>query len=302
LVAYVVPGPGHRADPAVLRRHVAGSLPAHMVPAAFVTLDTLPVTAQGKLDRAALPAPDTEPEHPAQASRPPRPGTEEDVCAAVAEVLGAPAVDPDDDFFERGGDSILAIRLVGLLRARGLALATRDVFEQRTAAGLAARADAAGDPDRTPEPRRPAPAAGPFPAPPMAHWLYDAGGPADAFSQTMIVRTPPLPGTEPLLRALQHVIDSHDALRTTLLRGPHSAHAAARLRLDPAPQGTPDAADCLRHVPVDGAPHEAVLAAVLDRARAELAPEQGRMLRAVWLDAGEREGRLALVVHHLAVD
>ncbi|KAF3468931.1 non-ribosomal peptide synthetase [Streptomyces sp. Tu 3180] len=302
LVAYVVPGRGHRADPADLRRHLAGSLPAHMVPAAFVTLETLPVTAQGKLDRAALPAPGAEPAPPPRASRPPRPGTEETVCAALAEVLGTTTVGPDDDFFEHGGDSILAIRLVGLLRSRGLGIATKDVFQHRTAAALAAHAATGGDPDDVPGPRRTAPATGPFPAPPMAHWLHDSGGPVDTFSQTMIVRTPPLPDTGPLLRALQHLIDSHDALRTTLLRGPRSAPAAARLRLRPAPQGTPDAADCLRRVPVDAAPDESVRTTELTRARAELAPEQGRMLRAVWFDAGDREGRLALVVHHLAVD
>ncbi len=293
LVAYVDPAPGRSADPGELRRHLVGSLPAYMVPSAFVTVDGLPVTPQGKLDRSALPVPDAA---PVEVSRAPRSGGEEILCAAVAEVLGLTAVGPDDDFFELGGDSIIAIQLVSRLRARGLALATRDVFEQRTAAALAARL---GDTGTAVTPDRSGPVTVPYPGPPMAHWLYATGGPVDAFSQTMVVRVPPLPGAEPLVHALRHVIDTHDALRTRLLRGSASAPAAERVRFLPAPPGTPEAESCLRRVPADG---DTVRAAELDRARGELAPEEGRMLRAVWFDAGDRDGHLALVVHHLAVD
>ncbi|MFC4496458.1 amino acid adenylation domain-containing protein [Streptomyces ovatisporus] len=300
LVAYVVPA--DTADepvPAELRRHVAALLPAHMVPSAFVALAELPVTRQGKLDREALPAPD----HlavTAATSRAPRSGTEATVCGVFADALGIAAAGPDDDFFELGGDSIIAIQLVSRLRGHGLAVTTRDVFECRTAAALTGRAAAAGAP--APEPARPVVDGGPFPAPPMAHWLSTLGPSADAFSQTMTVRTPPVARPDALRQALQHVVDSHAALRTTLLRGDPDAPAAERLRLTTAPRGTPDAAELLRRVETDGAVREEVRDAELARARAELAPEEGRMVRAVWFDAGDRDGRLALVVHHLAVD
>ncbi len=296
LVAYVVPAgadPGHPE----LRRHLAALLPAHMVPAAFVTVDRLPVTPQGKLDRAALPAPDPA---PAASARTARPGAERTVCETLAEILGLETAGPDDDFFELGGDSIIAIRLVSRLRAHGLSLTTRDVFERRTAAALAERA-------AVPAPApRPVPRAAPgdtFPAPPLAHWLDGLGAHADRFSQTMTVTTPPIRDAALLHRALRHVLDAHPALRTTLLGGAADAPAPARLLLRTAPPGTPDTTGLLRRVPVTGAgvPDD-VHAAAVDRARGELAPRQGRMVRAVWFDAGDRDGRLALVVHHLAVD
>ncbi|SCK10285.1 non-ribosomal peptide synthase domain TIGR01720/amino acid adenylation domain-containing protein [Streptomyces sp. WMMB 714] len=300
LVAYVVPeeAAGEPA-PAVLRRHLAALLPAHMVPAAFVALRELPTTRQGKLDRAALPAPER-PEAGGSAARAPRSGTEETVCGVFADALGLAAAGPDDDFFELGGDSIIAIQLVSRLRGHGLAVTTRDVFECRTAAALAERAAAAGE--SAPRAARPTAGGGPFPAPPMAHWLSELGPSADAFSQTMTVRTPPVPRPGALRQALQHLVDSHAALRTTLLRGDPDAPAVERLRLSTAPPGTPGAAELLHRVDVDGALSAETYGAELSRARASLAPEEGRMVRAVWFDAGERDGRLALVVHHLAVD
>ncbi|GAA3989769.1 hypothetical protein GCM10022384_42160 [Streptomyces marokkonensis] len=298
LVAYVVPAAAD-ADHPELRRHLAALLPAHMVPAAFVTLDRLPVTPQGKLDRAALPAPDPT---PAASTRTARPGAERTVCETLAEILGLEAAGPDDDFFELGGDSIIAIRLVSRLRAHGLALTTRDVFERRTAAALAERA-AAPAPAPAPRPERRAAHGDSFPAPPLAHWLDGLGDRADRFSQTMTVTVPPIRDATLLHRALRHVLDAHPALRTTLLGGAADAPAAARLTLRTAPAGTPDAAALLRRVPVSGgAVPDDVHAAAVDRARGELAPRQGRMVRAVWFDAGDRDGRLALVVHHLAVD
>ncbi len=302
LVAYVVPGAAD-ADPPELRRHLAALLPAHMVPAAFVTLDLLPVTPQGKLDRAALPAPD-----PTQAvsdrldrlARPARSGAEQIVCEVMAETLGLAAAGPDDDFFELGGDSIIAIRLVSRLRARGLSLTTRDVFERRTAAALAERAAVPAPP---PRPVRRATDGDSFPAPPMAHWLSELGARADRFSQTMTVTVPPIHDAALLHQALRHVIDTHAALRTTLVDGAADAPAAARLLLRTTPPGTPDATGLLRRVPVSGAAvPDDVHAEAVDRARGELAPRRGAMVRAVWFDAGDRDGRLALVVHHLAVD
>nr|AGN74876.1 nonribosomal peptide synthetase [Streptomyces griseoviridis] len=295
LVAYVVPAAADAGHPE-LRRHLAALLPAHMVPAAFVTLDRLPATPQGKLDRAALPAPDPA---PAVSARTARPGAERTVCEALAEILGLQAAGPDDDFFELGGDSIIAIRLVSRLRAHGLSLTTRDVFERRTAAALAERAAV---PAPAPRPVRRAAHGDSFPAPPLAHWLDGLGAPADRFSQTMTVTTPPIRDAALLHRALRHVLDAHPALRTTLLSGAADDPATARLLLRTAPPGTPDTTALLRRVPVTGAVPDDVHAAAVDRARGELAPRQGRMVRAVWFDAGDRDGRLALVVHHLAVD
>ncbi|CAM5233046.1 D-alanine--D-alanyl carrier protein ligase [Streptomyces griseomycini] len=134
LVAYVAPVAGARPDPALLRRRVAEVLPEHMVPAAVVVLERLPVTASGKLDPGALPAPEFSAGPDVREPGSPR---EELLCALFAEALGVERVGVDDSFFDLGGDSIVSIKLVTLAREAGLDVAPRDVFAHRTVAALA---------------------------------------------------------------------------------------------------------------------------------------------------------------------
>jgi hypothetical protein len=133
LVAYVVLDRGGPVDPGELRGFVADRLPGHLVPAAFVVLDRLPLLPNGKLDRSALP----EPQFAGTAYRAPRTPREEALCAVYAEVLGLPRVGIDDDFFAAGGDSLLAMRVVS--RARKVLetdVPIGLVFECRTIAEL----------------------------------------------------------------------------------------------------------------------------------------------------------------------
>ncbi|MGC9535806.1 amino acid adenylation domain-containing protein [Streptomyces sp. UG1] len=136
LVAYAVAtSPDAPLEPLALRRTLAERLPAHLVPAAVVVLDDLPLTPSGKLDRRALPAPDFT--QTAAAFAPPCTEPEKALCGLFAEVLGLERVGVHDDFFERGGDSIVSVRLADRARRAGLALSPRDVFTHRTPAGLA---------------------------------------------------------------------------------------------------------------------------------------------------------------------
>ncbi|MFJ1933125.1 amino acid adenylation domain-containing protein [Kitasatospora sp. NPDC088160] len=138
LVAYVVPdGAAQPPTAAALRAHLRGHLPDHMVPTAYVLLGALPVTANGKLDRRALPEPQT---HVESRAREPRTPAERTLVAVFAELLGVPAVGPEDDFFLLGGHSLLLIRLVERIHAEfGVDLPVKTLFEAPTPAALAQR-------------------------------------------------------------------------------------------------------------------------------------------------------------------
>ncbi|MCB5908820.1 non-ribosomal peptide synthetase [Streptomyces pinistramenti] len=145
LVAYVVPADGSRTDARELRAHATRALPRHMVPTSFVSLDALPLTSRGKLDRRRLPAPD---DAAATERRGPRTVHEELLCGLFAQVLDVPAVGIDDDFFALGGHSMLATRLIAQVRAvLGAELSIRTLFDAPTVAGLAEELtrDTAGD-------------------------------------------------------------------------------------------------------------------------------------------------------------
>ncbi|WP_274914307.1 non-ribosomal peptide synthetase [Streptomyces sp. WZ-12] len=138
LVAYLVPAAGADAAalaPARLRSLLGAHLPDYMVPAAFVTLDALPLTANGKLDRTALPAPDRA-ATAVGAHVAPREDDERAMAALWSEVLGLTQIGVHDNFFDLGGDSLRAVALAGALREAGLAVAVRDLFEHRTVARL----------------------------------------------------------------------------------------------------------------------------------------------------------------------
>jgi nonribosomal peptide synthetase DhbF len=137
LLGYVVPSPGAVIDPIALRHELARRMPDYMVPSVIMQTVSIPLTTNGKLDRRALPTPEFQ---PSQHARAPRTAHEETLCSLFKEVLGLDQVGIDDNFFEIGGHSLLAMRLVSRIRTMlGNELSIRNLFEAPTVAGLADR-------------------------------------------------------------------------------------------------------------------------------------------------------------------
>ncbi|WP_236052062.1 amino acid adenylation domain-containing protein [Nonomuraea cypriaca] len=134
IIGYVVPAPGHQPSGADLKAELTAHLPAFMVPTAIMTLDTFPLTPNGKIDRAALPAPVYGTAEHSNARTP----AEEILAGLFAEILNLPTVDIHDNFFDLGGHSLLATRLISRVRdVMHTELTVRDLFESPTVATLA---------------------------------------------------------------------------------------------------------------------------------------------------------------------
>ncbi|WP_216369122.1 condensation domain-containing protein [Streptomyces griseofuscus] len=239
------------------------------------------------------------------------------LCALIADVLGLAAVDPGQSFTGLGGDSIQAIQVVSRARPAGLLVTTREVLRSETVAALAAGARAVGRSGAGTGPARTARRFGPFAPTPIMAWLGELGGPVDTYNQSLVLRTPAGFGTEDAVRVVQALLDTHDILR---LRVPGGAGAAGADSAGTEPTGTEstgarplvpppgsvDARALIEHVEAGALGDEELPGLVTERVRAArrlLAPAEGIVLRAVRVDRGPaRQGRLALVVHHLAVD
>ncbi len=304
LVGYVVPVAGGGITPGVLREHVAHYLPDYMVPAFVVVLDSLPLTPNGKLDRQALPAPEV---GVASGGRGPRTPQEQILCEVFAELLGVAVVGVDDNFFALGGDSIVSIQLVSRARSAGVVITPRDVFEQKTVAGLAAVATAAagvaggvGDVG-----------IGAVALTPIMHWLRARGGPIEGFHQSVVLRVPGGLGLEQLIQMVGVVVDHHDVLRSRFTRsagegGNVDDDGNQEWSWEIAPVGAVDAAGVMHRVDIaglDGDELSGVLRHQAAAARSRLDPWAGVMVQVVWFDAGpHRPGRLSILIHHLVVD
>jgi amino acid adenylation domain-containing protein len=145
LVAYVT---GDRPEPEALRAHLAERLPEYMRPATIVVLERLPLTANGKVDAAALPEPEVQ--RAEAAAVPPRDATEGALAELFAGVLRVESVGVFDNFFALGGDSLLCMQVVARAREAGMEISVRDVFEHQTVAGLATAVSAADADDAIP--------------------------------------------------------------------------------------------------------------------------------------------------------
>ncbi|MCR8577388.1 non-ribosomal peptide synthetase [Streptomyces sp. Isolate_219] len=278
-----------------LRRFASGRLPEFMVPSVLVMLDRLPLAPNGKLDRAALPAP----EFGGSAYRAPRTPVEEILTSVYAEVLGLDRVGVDDDFFALGGDSIRSLQVVPRARAQGVEVTPRQIFTTRTVAELARVAAAHGGRSG---PALPEPAGGGtgfVPLSPIGHYLRELGGDLDRFTMTMTVDLPVGIDRDGLVATLSAAFDRHDILRSRLVTGGDAG-------LEVASAGTVDVGSLVHRVTSDGVWDEGwrkQAVAELDATAGRLDTAGGVMAQFVWFDAGaDVPGRLSILLHHFVVD
>ncbi|MQY21752.1 non-ribosomal peptide synthetase [Nocardia macrotermitis] len=213
LVSYVVPRPGANISPERLRAALAESLPSYLVPAAVLVLDRIPLSPNGKLDRAALPEPIVQ----AKRFRAPASAVEEVVAGVFAEVLGITGpVGADDDFFDLGGNSLIATRVVARLGAAlDATIPVAMIFEAPTVARLAARAEAHADTGRVALTAQQRPRRIPLSYAQQRMWFLNRLEPdSAAYSIPIALRLSGTLDAEALRAAVEDVLNRHEILRT----------------------------------------------------------------------------------------
>ncbi|SUA48103.1 Dimodular nonribosomal peptide synthase [Nocardia africana] len=297
LVAYVVPATGATVDPDAVRTELGEALPGYMVPSAFVVLDAFPLNASGKLDRKALPAPVFE----ARQFRAPATPIEEIVAGTFSDVLGVPRVGLDDDFFELGGNSLIATQVTARLGAAlDTQLAVRDLFEASTVAALAARLEQGAGSGRT----RPKLVAGqrpqriPLSPAQQRYWFLNQFDTTTSAVDNipLAVRLSGALDVAAMERALGDVLARHEVLRTTYPRSADGPHQVILPATDTAPALEPVAVA-----------EDELLDRIIEFAMTTFdvtaeVPLKVALFRITGGDESAEEHVLAFTVHHVAAD
>ncbi|AUS79782.1 non-ribosomal peptide synthetase [Actinoalloteichus sp. AHMU CJ021] len=292
LVGYVVPEDGAVPAPEVLRDALRRFLPEYLVPAAVVVLEALPLTGNGKVDRAALPAPEFQ---SADRHVAPRTDTEKVLCEVWAEVLRLDRVGVTDNFFELGGDSILSIQVVSKARAAGVVFTSRELFQRQT---IAALASGLSSPDGEPgtvgaEQGR---VSGAFPMTPVLEWFTTTHpvGP-EHFNLSAGFTLPPDTDLAVVRRAVGAVVEHHDALRMVLRR--------EGKRWTPVVLPEVDLDEVIQVVDLPAVEADQVWQRAVVAAQAGLDLQRGPLSRVLLgRGAGGDRLRVVWVAHHVLVD
>ncbi|NSY32057.1 amino acid adenylation domain-containing protein [Pseudoalteromonas sp. JC28] len=214
LAAYIKFKPQHHGQTAQVKAHVSQALPSYMQPKTWTELAEIPLTGNGKLDRKALPEPElvSQSEYVA-----PQDETEAQLCEAFKTLLGVEQVSTKDDFFAIGGDSILTIQLVALLRKQGIELQVKDIFDCPTAAALSQRIVSVQATQREIAQEQGL-LSGRFDLLPIQQWFFNKALPEENhWNQAFAIRIPSGFSQIQLQEALHSLSDQHDMLRTTFM-------------------------------------------------------------------------------------
>ncbi|MGF6109832.1 non-ribosomal peptide synthase/polyketide synthase [Pseudomonas frederiksbergensis] len=266
-----------------LKAWLLGSLPEYMVPTYLMPLAKLPVTANGKLDRKALPEPEAAVQ---QAFVEPEDELQKALAAIWQDVLGVERIGLEDNFFELGGDSIISIQVVSRARQAGIRLSPRDLFQYQTVRSLAlvATVDHLSTVDQ-------GPASGAVLLTPVQHYFFEQPMTARGhWNQSLLLATRETLKAQWLESALTRLINHHDALRLRFVDGAEGWQQsyAGEVTESGLWQRQADSAEAL--------------ATLCDEAQRSLDLQNGPLLRAMLVTLADGAQRLLLVIHHLAVD
>jgi amino acid adenylation domain-containing protein/non-ribosomal peptide synthase protein (TIGR01720 family) len=290
LVGYVVAAAGVELEVNELRTYLETKLPAYMVPSLLVELSSLPLTANGKVDRKALAAAGLEFKERNEYEAP-RTEVEQKLAGIWAGVLGLERIGIHDNFFELGGDSILGIQVISRANQLGLRLSPKDVFQHQTVAKLAAVAGSAAE-----IVAEQGIVTGPAELTPVQRWFFaqELNEP-NYFNQSVLLEVSAPVTAAVLEAAAQELVLHHDALRLRYEQTAsgwqqyHSSEAAHFLKVD------------LTNTPVSE--QRAAIEAEALRVQASLNLSTGPVVRFVYFELGAGQAaRLLLVCHHLVVD
>ncbi|SPB18273.1 Linear gramicidin synthetase subunit D [Caballeronia novacaledonica] len=285
LIAYVSGDASFDARQA--KTQLASSLPDYMVPWRIVVLDALPLNANGKVDRKALPAPSAEVDDAEWQA--PQSALETQLATIWSELLGVARIGRNDNFFELGGDSILGLQIVARARQAGWLLSARQVFEHQTVAQLAAVASAARHEDQA-QPDDDSDE--PFVLLPIQSWFFDRSMPSrHHWNQSVLLERATEPDLAHLEAALQALVAHHDSLR---------------LRFTQTSAGTwlqrPAKAQAETMLSIENAVRRSDIERLCDAAQRSLDLSDGPLIRAIAMSIDDGTWRLLVVIHHLAVD
>ncbi|MFJ3484099.1 amino acid adenylation domain-containing protein [Pseudomonas sp. NPDC090202] len=286
LVAWLVLNDPQTADDwqAGLKAWLLQALPEFMVPSLFVTLEKLPVTANGKLDRKALPLPEATAR---QAFSAPVSAMEKALAAIWSDLLGTEQVGLDDNFFELGGDSIISIQVVSRARQAGIGLNPRDLFQYQSVRSLAAVARTVTEQPASEQ----GAVTGTTPLLPIQQMFFDSEIPQrQQWNQSVLLKPAQALDAELLEQAVNALVAQHDALRLSFARQDGVWTASVRDNTTQALLWCSEISDLDQ------------LAALGEEAQRSLDLQHGPLLRAVLVSLPSGEQRLLLVIHHLAVD
>ncbi len=292
LVAYIVEAQAGCLQVGVLKHELKQLLPNYMVPTAFVVLDQMPLSANGKLDRKLLPTPDWKGQAERQYEEP-----QSIVEVALAQIwqglLGVEHVGRHDNFFVLGGDSILTIQMVSRARQAGIVVTPRQLFERPTIEALATVAET----DSIAAVAEQNMVTGNVFLTPIQHWFFEQGFvDPHHWNQALMLSVKAELTPAMFEAALRSLLVQHDALRMRF------TEETGRWQQTNLGEEIHKFLECVDLSDVPDEQRGDLLQAKAGACQASLNLSQGPLLRAVWFELGHGERRVLIVIHHLVID